>query len=360
MNQRKLFLGSVFLVVVLVGIGVGAFLVFLTEPGVIGPQIAAKDPDPLETTLSSLGVNQEAGLYITTMTHMEGNFDDDEHETFFLRHVDQIRWAMDLFDEYGAKLTIESEQPFAIANTKWNLNILREVIDRGHGIGTHADFGASLRDRSISLAELTQNFVENKALVDALVGAENNRGVSGGTGYADWVLGASAAGFSYMDAVTGFGYLSMSEEVRPDGWTDEYIRNVGYHDPIPLEFADRLYPLPLANAEDLVSDEDPAIVVMGGDMGELASLAEGRNNCFPDCTFDDADVQAVVDLIEEAIALRDDDRMARMNIHIPLVLLKKEHEATLRMFLSAVQSYVEAGEITWMTQGESYDAFIGK
>lgn len=370
MNQRKLLIGSVFGVVVLAGIGMGAFLASLTDADIEGSQISEKKPSSPRTTsgeeasgeplASPAASSEKAGLYITTMTHMEGNFADDTVEALFLRHVDQIRWAMDLFDEYGAKLTIESEQSFAIANTKWDVNILQEIVDRDHGVGTHADFGASLREKNVSLEELTQNFIENKALVDALVGAENNRGVSGGTSYADWVLGASAAGFEYMDATTGFGYLSMSEDVRPDGWTDEYIRSVGYHDPIPLEFADRLYPLPLANAEDLVPDEDFAMVIMGGDIGELASLAEGRNNCFPDCTFDDADVQAVADSIEEAMALRDDDRMARINMHIPLTLLKEENEATLRKLLSIIQTYVDAEELTWVTQGESYDAFAGE
>lgn len=370
MNQRKLLIGSALGVAALAGVGMGAFLASLADTGDNNPQISGQKPSslqstsgeetPLENPVSSVGANQKSGLYITTMTHMEGNFADDTVEALFLRHVDQIRWAMDLFDEYGAKLTIESEQSFAIANTKWDVNILQEVVDRDHGVGTHADFGASLREKNVSLEELTQNFIENKALVDALVGAENNRGVSGGTSYADWVLGASVAGFEYMDGVTGFGYLSMSADARPDGWTDEYIRSVGYHDPIPLEFADRLYPLPLANAEDLVPDEDPAIVIMGGDIGELASLAEGRNNCFPDCVFDDADVQAVADSIEEAMALRDDDRMARINMHIPLTLLKEENEATLRKLLSIIQDYVDAGELTWATQGESYDAFVGE
>ncbi len=352
MNQRKLLIGSVFGVVILAGIGVSTFLASLADTDSESPQT--------ETPLPSVGANQRAGLYITTMTHMEGNFKDDRDRDLFLRHVDQVRWAMDLFDEYGAKLTIESEQSFAVANTKWDVNILREIVDAGHGVGTHADFGALPRDRSISLAELTQNFIENKALVDALVGAEHNRGVSGGTGYGDWVLGASAAGFEYMDATTGFGYLSMPLNVRPDGWTDEYIRSTGYHDPIPLEFADRLYPLPLANAEDLVSDEDSVVVIMGGDIGELASLAEGRNTCVPNCVFDEDDVQVVADSIEGAMTLRDDDRMARINMHIPLTLLKEENEVTLRNLLSTIQDYVDAGKLTWATQGESYDAFVGE
>lgn len=296
-------------------------------------------------------------LFFTTMTHMESNFRDDVDEDLFLRHVDQLRYAMDLFDEYGAKLTIESEAPFARANTTWGVNVLQEVIDRGHGVGTHADFGASPMDRDMTLAEMTQRFVENKDLVDALVGSENNRGVSGGTGYPDWVLAASGAGFQYMDAVTGFGYLAMPLAARPEGWTDAYIRSVGYHDPIPVDFVDRLFPLPLANAKDLVADEDPAIVLLGGDIGELASLSEGRNACFPDCVFDEDDVAVVKSSLDEALALQAAGSVARVNMHIPLSLLVPENEPALRSLLGLVQAYVADDKVLFATQGESFDAY---
>lgn len=356
MNQRTLFLGGAVVVAVLAGAGLGLFLTLFVPFSEEVPE----DGEASGAVSVGMGDYQIPGLYFTTMTHMEGNWKDDTDRDLFLRHVKQLRWAIALFDEYGAKLTVESEKPFAKANSTWGVNILQEVIDHGHGVGTHADFGASLQDSSITLAELTANFVENKKLVDALVGVENNRGVSGGTGYGDWVLGASAAGFEYVDAVTGFGYLSMPLSARPDGWTDGYIRNVGYHDSIPPVFEDRLYPLVLADAKNLVPDDNGVITLLSGDIGELASLAEGRNSCTPDCVLDGADVQAVQDAIDEAIALRDADRLARVNMHIPLTLLKPEHEDVLRALLRMMQDYVDAGEATWTTQGGSYDAFLGK
>lgn len=308
-------------------------------------------------TLPSQTVNEVAPFYITSMTHMEGNFIDDKNETVFLKHVDQMRYAMNLFDEYGAKLTFESEQSFAKANTLWGLNILQEVVDAGHGVGTHADFGANPK-KTLSLKELTTLFSENKTLVDDLVGAENNRGVSGGTGPTDWVLAASAAGFGYIDAVTGFGYLSMDLSERPEGWTDEYIRNVAYHDSIPVDFEDRIYPMWLKDASDLVPDEDGVLVVMNGDVGELASLAEDRKTCNPDCVFTEEDITAFTDAIDEALALRDTSKVTRLNLHIPLTLLKPENESLLRAFLAAIQSYVEDGSVQWATQLEAYEGTL--
>jgi len=296
-------------------------------------------------------------ITLSVMIHMEGAFEDDEHENLFKKHVETLRWAMDLFDEYGAKLTVESSDSFARANATWGLNFMKEVVDRGHGVGTHADFGAH-EEPPLSVEELIEKFEANKALVDVLVGAENNRGVSGGQGYTDWVLAASGAGFQYMDGVTGFGYLSMPMSARPDAsWTDGYIKNLAYHDPIPPDFADRIYPLILKDARDLVPDEEGIITVLNGDIGELASLAEGRKTCNPDCVFDADDVQSFLDTIEEADAIRDPTRFTRINIHIPLVLYKRENESLLRSLLAGIQNYVEEGALEWATEGEAYDEF---
>lgn len=324
------------------------------------PDTQLPTPDTLttpDTQLPTADSRTNAPLYITTMTHMEGNFKDDEVQALFEKHAADIRWAMNLFDEYGAKLTIESEQSFAVANTTWSDNVLADVVAQGHGVGTHADFGGSARTR-LTLAELTAAFSINKNLVDDLVGAENNYGVSGGTGPTDWVLGASAAGFHYIDAVTGFGFLSMDESERPDGWDDSYIRNVAYHDAIPVDFAERLYPLSLADATDLQNDDDAVITVMGGDIGELSSIAEGRTSCFPDCTFDADDIAAVEAAILEADTIRDRSKFAKINMHIPLSLLTTRNEPLLREFLSMVKTYTDNGTIIWGTQKASYDAFV--
>lgn len=291
-------------------------------------------------------------IYISTMTHMEGNFKDDQVEKIFLKHVEDLRWAMDLFDEYGAKLTIESEQSFAKANTKWDLNFLAEVVERGHGVGTHVDAGLN----ETSLSALTADFKENKKLVDDLVGAENNRGLSGGTSGVDWVTAAREAGFEFMDAVTAIGYLSMDESLRPEGWTDAYIKKTVYHDPIPVEFEERIYPRVFEDAQDLESDAE-GLVVLFGDVGELSSLAEDRKTCGTKCTFDSDDVQAFLDAIEEAEAVREPGQFARLNIHIPANLLVEENETLLRELLVGIQAYTEAGTAKWATQLEVYEAF---
>jgi hypothetical protein len=311
-----------------------------------------------QTSLSSQ-TRTDGPLYFTTMTHMEGTFPDDTDRAVFERHAKSIRWAMALFDEYGVKLTIESEQSFAKANAIWGDNVLADVLAHGHGVGTHADFGAGPRDH-FSVAELSARFKENKALVDALVGAEHNTGVSGGTGPTDWAIAASNAGFLYMDALTGFGYLSMPIAERPNGWTDTYIRKTTYHDSIPVDFAERIYPLSLANAQDLVSDTNPVITVMGGDIGELSSIHEDRKTCAPNCVFTEDDIRAVEQYIQTADTMRDRSAFSRINTHIPVTLLVEKNESLLRSLLSMLASYAETNTLQFATQQESYNAFMAR
>ena len=290
---------------------------------------------------------------------MEGDFKDDVDEDVFKKHVNDIRWMMDLFDEYGAKLTIESEKSFARANTIWDLNILEEIVDRGHGVGTHADFGAGIREH-FTTQQYIQKFMENKKLVDDLVGAENNRGVSGGTGPGDWVQAAASAGFDFLDGVVGFAYLSMDLSERPEGWTDEAIRSSYFHDSVPLDFEQRLYPVLLKDAEDFTADEDGVLLVMLGDMGEIGSLEEGRKNCAPNCVLDTDDVEQYGRYLEEALAVRDPNKAARINIHIQAKYFTQEYEDEFRALLSLIQDYVDRGEVQWATQLESYEGYAAE
>lgn len=311
-----------------------------------------------DTTDPQSRTGDVAPFYFTTMTHMEGVFRDDQNENLFNKHVNDITWAMNLFDEYGAKLTIETETSFAQANLNWDNNFLAEIIERGHGVGSHEDSGYSINGVAMTLEELTEELKILKTLVDGLVGAENNIGLSGGIGPSDWVLAAAAVGYKFKDAITGIVYTSMDESERPDGWTNEYIKERGYHEPVPPNFEERLYPIDLADATDLEADENGVITVMLGDLGVLSSLAEDRESCTPNCVLDEDDITVIVEAIKKALEVRDPNRVAHLNIHIPAKLLTSQYESILRALLEAVDEYVKRGEIQWATQLESYKAYL--
>jgi pimeloyl-ACP methyl ester carboxylesterase len=313
----------------------------------------------VETPLGKPGTRGDAPLFFAPMTHMEGGHKDDEDRDLFTLHVEQLRYGMDLAEEYGAKLTIESERPFAIACRKWNLNLLQEVIDRGHGVGTHGDVGFG--GRQLSQEQLAQAFADRKALVDSLVGSQSNRGISGGGGPNDWVLAAHEAGFKYVDGIVGMHYMSMPLENRPDaGWTDEFIRAEGYHDAAPVDFAERIHPVMLADARDFVPDENGVVLCSSGETGHLAALAEAQTTgCRGNqCVLTNEDVDAIVDLIMEADRVRDRSRIAKLTVLIPAPLFVPRNEEPLRYFFSQLGLLEDEGILTWATQGEVYDAYV--
>jgi len=332
-----------------------------------GPEDAQNCPtdcpsSPAGTSEPAPAHSGDAPLYMTTMTHMEGNFTDDRDQAVFLRHVEELRYGMDLAEEYNALLTIESEKPFARANTIWNLNIMAEARDRGFGVGTHCDFG--FQSELMPVEQYAQFFAENKALVDALVGAENNLGCSGGGGVNDWAQAASMAGFKYLDGIVGMHYLSMPLENRPDStWTDDYIRTVGYHDSAPVDLYQRIYPFGVANAQDFAADENPVIVVSPGALGILSGMTEGigevgYEQCHPECVLTNADVDALAAKIREIDLNRDRSRIAKVIVYIPANFYIPENEAVLRYFFEQTQILQEQGIITWATQKHVYEAYI--
>jgi len=302
-------------------------------------------------------VKKGASLYLTTMTHMEQSFTDDKSEDVFLMHVQQLRYALALANEYGARLTIESEIPFSRACKKWGLNMMQEVIDSGHGAGTHCDVGFGYTPSSV--AELGRLYMDRKQLMDDLVGAENNRGYSGGGSSVDWILAGKYAGFDYKDGGVGMLYLSMPVENRPGPeWTDDYIRSEAYHDAAPVNLEDRIYPFLMADARDFEPD-DEGILFSSGSIGGLDSMVEGSPGECPggNCVFNSQDIEVIVKLIEEVDRIRDRSRIAKVDVYIPLKLFDKKNEATLQIFFEEMRSLQEKGTVIWATQGQVFDAF---
>lgn len=319
--------------------------------GISGPLASQENDDP----------NTPAPFFFATMTHMEGGHNDHREERVFLNHVDQLRFAMDLADEYEALLTIESEKPFARANTIWGINMMEEIMLRGHGVGTHCDIG--YRDPLMSVDEYAALFTENKQLVDDLIGAENNRGCSGGGSRNDYVLAAHMAGFKYLDGIVSMHYLSMPMENRPGPeWTDAYIFDGNHHENAPLELADRIYPFMVRDARDFVPDEDGVIMISSGGLGAIQNLEENANGvrCSGSCPLTRADIDVLVDTVREIAGFRDPSQIAKADVYIAANQFVEANEDALRYFFSEIQILQDEGIITWSTQSGVYDAFLAR
>ena len=299
-----------------------------------------------------------APFFVTTMVHMEGGHIDDVDPDAFAAHLAMLRHGMSVADEYEAKLTIESELPFATAVTESGETILTDALAGGHGVGTHCDVGYP--DPPASLIQFAALLEERKTLMDNLVGPENNRGCSGAGSSADWAQALIAAGFVYVDGLVSIHYLSMPPSARPDlSWTDEWIRSSGaFHDPAPYELEVRTHPFMVADAMDFLPDQDGTLLISSGGTWALHQQAEGYS-C-SDCAFDTDDATAAIASIKAALAVHDPTRVGKISFHIHVGDLAAEHAEALRAFFEAVDVLVTDGRVAWATQGEVYDAFVAR
>ncbi|MSR40945.1 MAG: hypothetical protein EXS10_03475 [Phycisphaerales bacterium] len=299
----------------------------------------------------------KAPFVLTTFTHMEASYSYPTALAFNSTAA-KLHFAMSLFEEYGARMTIESEKSFAVACTTYANNLLAEAIARGHGVGTHCDFGANSAPQAPIV--YAQYFIENKTLIDNLVGASNNRHCSGGMGESDWVLAAKIAGFDFRSEAVALGYLSMPMSARPKGWTNAYIRSTVYHDNCPLLLADRVHPLHLADALNWQDDAGEPYVLIGGGIGRIDIYAEqAAGATIPqNPTFNQIDMNLFFASLDAAIAAADPARFAKVVVHFALASLDVADEAILRQILARIRTdYIETGLVIWATQGDAYDAF---
>lgn len=300
-------------------------------------------------------------LFFATMTHMEGDFIDDVDEDIFIKHITNLRFAMDIADTYGAILTIETEKPFARANAIWGVNIMQEILDRGHGVGTHCDIGFKSAGIS-SVADFAELFRENKELVDGLVGAENNFGCSGGGSSLDWVLAAFQAGFKYVNGIVGMHYLSMDISERPSvSWTDTYIRSEGFHENAPVDLVDRMRVIGLADAEDFDEDADWRVAMLAGSMGKIENVNEEASGAScPNrvCPFTEEDVDLFVEQVREAAEIRDTSHVAKLDVYLAATTLVASNEDMLHYFFAEMEKLENEGVIVWASQKDIYEAFV--
>jgi hypothetical protein len=327
----------------------------------LAPAAVSADGDDLQG-VSGLG----HPIYLTSMTHMEGDANDFESRPAFLRNVILLDRAMDLADDWEAKLTIESEKPFARANDRWNLNFMEIIVERGHGVGTHCDVGYA--DFSMTQEDFEIELAANKALVDGLVGSDNNTGCSGAGSELDWVSGLAEAGFEYVDGVVGMHYLAMDELVRPDGYTDGAIRLDGFHHAqVPVDLLDRTYLRTLADAEDLEhDDEDGILILSSGGLGKLQGIAEGNYDSridseeVADPELNKDDVDALVALIRWIDLHRDRGLFSKISIMSHATDWSVENRFAMTYFLKEMQALQDEGIIQWATEKEVVDTYLGR
>jgi len=293
------------------------------------------------------------------MTHMEGGHQDDTNEMLFDEHVSTLRDTISLASTYDARITIESEIPFATGCVNWGVNMMLEIHQAGHGVASHCDMTIIDADQTTHAAYVAE-LKAKKTAVDGLVGAENNLGCSGaGGGTLDWVNGVADAGFGYINATVSMHYLSMPEDKWPDdSWTAQYIKTQISHEPSPADLYDRIYLRKLADSLDFEHDDDGRLVLSSGGLGRVDEQVQEESGPQAPATFTNDDVDALVATLAEVDAKRDPSRVAKIEVHLSLEHLRTATWDVLTYFFAEMQRLQNDGTIQWATQAEVYQAYL--
>jgi len=293
---------------------------------------------------------EEVGpVYLGIMVHLEGWKDELFNEEMFIHHARLIREYASLFEAYGAKLTWESKE-VTEASFTWGDNVLKEMEERGHGIGVHADLGGQL-DYNCDIFDFELRI--RKEMLESL--GVTVRHVSGVVSHCDWVTALIDSGYSFVTGTVAYGVMSLPEVMRPE----EY-RNcpspLACHDTYPEALADRIHPWRMHSGLDWIRhDPDGKLVMLPSSHG-LACYAESAAGAKCDQDFTPEDIDLFFEELDAAVALRDPKQI---NMYYMSWSLGKALDAGLmEEWLQRIVPYVQAGLVEWKTLPEMYDAYI--
>jgi hypothetical protein len=305
----------------------------LTEPSL--KPTNAKDPRPL--------------LYLGLMIHLEGWGDDRDQEKF-IEHANLVREYADLFERYGAKLTLESKE-LTDGSIRWGDNVLLEMEQRGHGIGVHADIGGS---RTYDCGRFVSDLKAERLQLESL--GVQVRHVSGNTSHCDWVRATIEAGYEFTSGIVAYNVMSLPIELRPEQYRD-CPTPAQCHEVYPPDLEDRLHPWRTSDGLNwLEHDPKGELVILASDGGLYCIQEEMEGGVTSPCVFNVRDAEIIEDQIDHALALATPDQVNF--IYFSWSLGKPLDQEILEALLQRIESYVADGRVAWATLPEIYDAYL--
>lgn len=294
---------------------------------------------------------QDTTLYLGIMVHLEG-WDDEGEEAQFRRHAELVREYADLFESYGAVLTLESKE-LTDGSIRWGDNVLLEMQQRGHGVGVHADIGGQ---RNYDCRRFADDLRAEKEQLESLgVGVLH---VSGTVSHCDWVAASIEAGFEFTTGVVAYGVMSLPEALRPAEFRD-CANPAACHQAYPPDLEDRLAPWRAASGADWITPVAEGGLVLIPSGGGLPCMAEERasNGSVTRCEFSEEDIAASVEELEEALSLVEPGRIN--TYYVSWSLGNPLDPALLAEWLAAIQPYVDSGQVQWVSLVDMYELYVG-
>ena len=89
-----------------------------------------------------------------------------------------------------------------------------------------------------------------------------------------------------------------------------------------------------------------------------AELEKGQS-CSKGCALTSEDVDVAMAKIEESLAVRDAERVFKVDLYLPLKLFNEANRAVLQSFIERVNTtFVETGRLQWGSQRDVYEAYV--
>ncbi len=293
-------------------------------------------------------------LYLGFMVHLEGWDEEVNNEDMFIRHADAARKLASIFEKHGAKATFEARPEFVAGCRNWNDNVLRELYDRGHGIGIHADVGGG--GGGLTQRRFAVEISEMKKDMEELTGVDILH-VSGICSELDWVKAAIDGGYKFVTGTIGYCAMSLPQDKRPEEYKE--CPNPGKcHGVIPVELENRIHPWKTSTGQNwLENDPDGELVVLteSGVLESMAEYAKGEESIGGE--FTRSDIGVFIEMLEEALAYAETG--AVNSLYVGLSIGSPDiNEVLYKEWLTAIQPYVDSGKVEWKTLPEVYSAYI--
>jgi hypothetical protein len=321
-----------------------------TPPTVLIPASPMTDP-PFTTPAKLKDETQSGVLLFGIMLHLEG-WNDGINEASFRRHATLLREYATLFEKYGAKLTLESKE-MTDGSIRWGDNVLREMQQRGHALGVHADVGGSRKD---TMTEMELKLTNMKSRLESL--GVTVRHVSGIVSHLDWVNAAADTGYQFVTGTVAYGLASLPPEKRPIVIPDNATPGM-FHQPYPFELENRITPWRAESGMNWVDDSPQGKIVIipsGGGIQFSFEESRGDSKQTGQAEFTIEDIEAFEIELKSILTYVKSDKIN--TYHVSWSFGQVLDKAVLEKWLQMIDKYVAQGKVQWKTIPEIFDTYV--
>ncbi len=309
--------------------------VLATEAPTVAPTQVPALAKPEPTAPDGKGVVQ-----FTVVLHLEG-WDDGNKEISFQRHAEQLREYADLFERYGAKMTLESKE-IIDGCINWNDNVLLELQGRGHAVGIHADAGGE-QNASVRSIARTLGDMRTKLL---LLGIDATF-ASGTASKANWVQACEQAGIDTVSCMVAYGLWSLDPALRPEGF-EPYRTPADGHAPYPFELEERVEPWLMDDGSNwILPDPNGNVLIIPSGLSLNGASEELNGEKVHESELTQADIDAWKTILPRVVAASDSKQVN--TFYAVWSFGKAVDMETLERWLQLIDGYVQAGSIRWST-----------